>query len=120
MMRIIANSPAILGAYLRFNQAFEEVKMPAKLRALITTTVAELNGCDYTLSVAMILGRHVGLSQDELNAARQIRPATPKRPLRFTLPKKSCGSAAVCQQLKWRGCAIMVSATNRSSKSWLW
>ena len=78
MMRVMANSPAILGAYLRFNQAFEETKMTAKLRALITTAVAEVNGCDYTLSVAMVLGRHVGLSTQELNAAREIEASDPK------------------------------------------
>ncbi len=78
MMRVMANSPAILAAYLRFNKAFEDVQMTAKLRALITTAVAELNGCDYTLSVAMVLGRHVGLSVDELNAARQIQANDPK------------------------------------------
>ena len=78
MMRIMANSPAILGAYLSFNQAFEEVKMTPKLRALITTVVAELNGCDYTLSTAMVLGPRVGASTEELNAAREIRASEPK------------------------------------------
>ena len=60
--------------------------MTARLRALITTAVAELNGCDYTLSVAMVLGRHVGLSEQELNAARQIQASDPHTAvaLRFT------------------------------------
>ena len=86
MMRVMANSPAILGAYLRFNQAFGEVKMTPRLRALITTAVAELNACDYTLSVAMVLGRHVGLTEDELNAARLIQAsdAHTSAALRFT------------------------------------
>lgn len=78
MMRIMANSPAILGAYLNFNQAFEQVKMTAQLRALITTAVAELNGCDYTLSVAMVLGRHTGLTEDQLLAARRVQAIEPK------------------------------------------
>ncbi len=78
MLRVMANAPAMLAAYLRFNQAFEEAKMPARLRALITTAVAELNGCDYTLSVAMVLGRHVGLLEQELNAARQIQASDPQ------------------------------------------
>lgn len=78
MMRIMANSSAILGAYLNFNQAFEQVKMTAQLRALITTAVAELNGCDYTLSVAMVLGRHTGLTEDQLLAARRVQANEPK------------------------------------------
>lgn len=78
VMRIMANSPAMLGAYLRFNQAFDEAKMTSKLRALITTAIAELNGCDYTLSTAMVLGPRAGASVDELNFARQIRASEPK------------------------------------------
>lgn len=78
MMRVMANSPAILAAYLQFNQAFEMVKMSGKLRALITTAVAELNGCDYTLSTAMALGPQTGLTERELHAARQIQASDPK------------------------------------------
>ena len=40
MIRLMGNSPAILGAYLEFNEAFEATKMTAKLRGLITTTVS--------------------------------------------------------------------------------
>ena len=78
LLRVMGNSPAILAAYLRFNQAFEETKMTGRLRALITTAVAELNGCDYTLSVAMAMGKHVGLNDGELNAARKIQASDGK------------------------------------------
>ena len=78
MMRIVANSPAALGAYLQFNQAFDAMKMSPKLRALITAAVAELNGCDYTLSTAMVLGPRAGATVEELNAARQVQSSDPK------------------------------------------
>ena len=78
MMRIVANSPAILGAYLGFNHAFDEARMSPKLRALITAAVAELNGCDYTLSTAMVLGPRAGATLDELNAARQTQATDAK------------------------------------------
>ena len=81
MMRIVANSPAILGAYLQFNQAFDEAKMAPKLRALITAAVAELNGCEYTLSNAMVLGPRAGATVEELNAARRIQAEDPKTAL---------------------------------------
>jgi uncharacterized peroxidase-related enzyme len=71
MIRLMGNSPAILGAYLEFNRAFEETKMTPKLRGLITTTVSEINGCDYTLSIAFALGQREGLRQEELEAARR-------------------------------------------------
>ena len=46
MLRLMANSPAILGAYLQFNEAFEHTRMTPKLRGLITVAVSELNGCE--------------------------------------------------------------------------
>ncbi len=71
MIRVMANSPAILETYLHFNAAFEHTKLSPKLRGLITVAVSEINGCDYTLSTAMALGRREGLSDDQLEAARR-------------------------------------------------
>ena len=78
MIQLMGNSPAILDAYLRFNEAFEKTKMTPRLRGLITAAVSEINGCDYTLSVAFALGRHEGLSDDELTAARRAEANDPK------------------------------------------
>src|SRR6266852_6167197 len=78
MIQLMANSPAILGAYLEFNEAFEETKMTPRLRGLITAAVSEINGCDYTLSIAFSLGRREGLSEDELTAARRAEANDPK------------------------------------------
>lgn len=104
----MANSAAILAAYLRFNQAFEETKMTGRLRAPITTAVAELNNSDYTLSVAMVLGRHVGLSEQELSAARQIRASDPREAiaLRFAkhlVQERGRVPADEVEQLRGRG-----------------
>src|SRR5260370_27161665 len=66
MIRLLANSPAILDAYLRFNEAFERTKLTPKLRGLITVAVSEINRCDYTLSVAFALAPREGLSDSEL------------------------------------------------------
>jgi AhpD family alkylhydroperoxidase len=87
MIRLMANSPAILDAYLRFNEAFESTKLPPTLRGLITTAVSELNGCDYTLSVAFALGKREGLSDDELVSARIGEAADPRTrvALRFAM-----------------------------------
>lgn len=78
MIQVMGNSPAILNAYLLFNKAFEETKMTLKLRGLITTTVSEINGCDYTLSIAFALGRREGLTEEELTAAQRGEASDPK------------------------------------------
>jgi uncharacterized peroxidase-related enzyme len=78
MIQLMGNSPAILAAYLRFNEVFDQSKISPKLRGLITATVSEINGCDYTLSIAYALGKHEGLSDEELKAARRADSADPK------------------------------------------
>lgn len=87
MLKLMGNSPAILAAYLKFNEAFDKTKMTPKMRGSITAAVAEANGCDYTLSVAYALGRVEGLSNDELDAARRGQSRDPgiAAALRFAL-----------------------------------
>jgi uncharacterized peroxidase-related enzyme len=70
MMRLMANSPAIFDTYLNFNRALEQTRLSAETRALITVAVAEINGCDYTLSLGMAIAKSQGISEDDLNAAR--------------------------------------------------
>ena len=70
MMRLMANSPAILETYVHFNHALERTTLPPKVRALITVAIAEINGCDYTLSLGTALARRQGVSDAELNDAR--------------------------------------------------
>lgn len=78
MLRTMAHSPAVFEAYLHFNRAFEETKLSAKLRALLTTAIAQVMGCEYILSVAVALGAREGLSVEELEAARSGESEDPK------------------------------------------
>jgi FMN-dependent NADH-azoreductase len=76
--RLMGNSPAVLDAYFHFNEALDATKITPKLRALITTTVSEINGCDYTLSDAYALGPREGLTEEDLTAARRAEAKDPK------------------------------------------
>jgi uncharacterized peroxidase-related enzyme len=78
MIRLMANSPAILDTYLHFNEAFKHTTLTPRLRGLITVAVSEINGCDYTPSAAVALGRHEGLMDDDLAAARQADASDPR------------------------------------------
>jgi uncharacterized peroxidase-related enzyme len=91
MIQLMGNSPAVLRAYLQFNQAFDEVKMSPKLRGLITTTVSEINGCDYTLSTAFALGKREGLSEEDLTAARRAEASDPKTSAALRFAAKTVG-----------------------------
>lgn len=70
MVRLMAHSPAVLDTYLHFNHALERTTLSATTRALITITVAELNGCDYTLSLGTSLAKQRGVGAEEIDLAR--------------------------------------------------
>jgi len=91
MIALMGNSPAVLGAYLQFNQAFDAVKMSPQLRGLISTTVSEINGCDYTLSTAFALGKHEGLTEADLTAARRAESSDPKIAAALRFAAKTVG-----------------------------
>jgi uncharacterized peroxidase-related enzyme len=78
MISLMANSPAILNAFLQFNQAFDETKLSPKLRALIGVVVSEINCCEYSLSTAFAFGPRHGVSETDLIRARRAEADDPK------------------------------------------
>jgi AhpD family alkylhydroperoxidase len=69
MFRLLAASPAALEAYLSYNRALCHGALPAKIREQIALVAAETNGCDYCASAHTALGKHAGLSQDDITKA---------------------------------------------------
>ena len=78
MFRLLAASPATLEAYLSYNRALSHGALPAKVREQIALVTAETNGCDYCASAHTALGKHAGLSQDDITKALEGRAADPK------------------------------------------
>jgi uncharacterized peroxidase-related enzyme len=70
MVRLMANSPASLAAYLNFANALQDSALPPPLRALVSIAVAAANRCDYTLAAISVLAKRDGLSEDDIAAAR--------------------------------------------------
>jgi uncharacterized peroxidase-related enzyme len=71
MVRLMANSPAALGAYLALASAFRDGMLAAEQRDLIAVAVAEASGCDYTLSAVCTLARNGGRGDSDIAAARR-------------------------------------------------
>jgi uncharacterized peroxidase-related enzyme len=69
-MRTLANSPAALNAYMSFNAALGEAKLPAPLREQLAIAVANVNSCDYCLSAHTALGKLAGLATEDLALAQ--------------------------------------------------
>jgi len=71
IMRTMANSPAVLEAYLGMSGALGAGSLSPKLREQIALTVAELNGCQYCLSAHSALGKMLGLGEEEIADSRR-------------------------------------------------
>jgi AhpD family alkylhydroperoxidase len=77
MVRVLANAPAALSGYFSFHAALGSGVLHPALREQIAIAVAEANGCDTCLAAHTEFGRQEGLSDGELDAARDGRSMDP-------------------------------------------
>ena len=78
LMKTMANSTAVLQAYLGFGQALGESSLPASLREQIAVAVAGANGCEYCAAAHTALGDKFGVDQQELKRNLASESADPK------------------------------------------
>ena len=71
LVRVFANSPAVLQGYLGLNGGLDEGALDVKVREQIALAVAESNGCEYCLAAHSTVGKMLGLNRDEILDARQ-------------------------------------------------
>src|SRR5579864_4456874 len=79
MMKTMAQSPAVLEAYLNFSGALAEGALDAQFREEIALTVAQANSCEYCLSAHTTIGGLVKLTKEEIAGARQAQEKEAKR-----------------------------------------
>ena len=72
-IRVLANSPAALGAFLGLHGIAGAGQLDPKTRERIALAVAEQNACQYCVSAHTALGRKAGLDNREMLANRQGR-----------------------------------------------
>lgn len=68
--RTMANSPAVLDAYLGFSGGLAKGELSAKVREQIALVVSEANTCGYCLAVHTTLGKAHGLTDSEMLDSR--------------------------------------------------
>lgn len=78
MIREMANSPAVLDAYLQFSGALARGALGAKVRERIALAVAQANGSDYCLAAHTASGRMAGLTPCEIRDSRMGNAVDPK------------------------------------------
>ena len=77
-IRVLANSPAALTAFLGLHSVAGAGLLDPKTRERIALSVAEQNGCQYCVSAHTAIGRKVGLDHQEILANREGRSADSK------------------------------------------
>jgi uncharacterized peroxidase-related enzyme len=77
LMKTMAQSPAVLEAYLNFSGSLGTT-LNAKLREQIALTTAEINGCRYCASAHTAVGKMSGLDETAIINARRASSDDPK------------------------------------------
>ncbi|GAB2602279.1 alkyl hydroperoxide reductase AhpD [Paractinoplanes abujensis] len=88
MMRAMANSPAVLDAYLQFSGALSKGSLPGRVQEQIALVAAVENECGYCLAAHTVLGAKAGLSEDDLVAGRKGQASDPKVEAALTFAKQ--------------------------------
>lgn len=78
IFQLMANSPAAVDGYLSFNKALSNGVLSPKLREQIAITCAEIHLCEYCLSAHYAIGKSIGMTDKELEAAQNERADDPK------------------------------------------
>jgi uncharacterized peroxidase-related enzyme len=78
MTRVMANAPSVLEGYLGLSGALAGGTLPPKLREQIALAVGEHNGCQYCVSAHTAIGKLTGLTDKEIEEARETRAHSAK------------------------------------------
>lgn len=71
IIKVLANAPAALDAYLAFNEALSHGKLSSELREQLAIAIAAFNGCGYCAAAHTFIGRKAGIDAAELQANLQ-------------------------------------------------
>lgn len=69
-VKVMANSPAVLGSYLAFSSAMSEASIGEKLHNQLKLNTSESNTCEYCTSILSAVAPSAGLSADDILAGR--------------------------------------------------
>lgn len=86
-IRVLANSPAALNAFLGIHGIAGTGLLDPKTRERIALAVAEQNGCQYCVSAHTAIGRKAGLDTQEMLANRRGRSSDAKAEAALTFAR---------------------------------
>lgn len=70
VFKVLAHSPAALNTYLQFHEANGKTSLTAQQREVVALATSQVNGCEYCTAVHSLMGNKLGLSVEDIHAAR--------------------------------------------------
>jgi uncharacterized peroxidase-related enzyme len=86
-IRVLANSPAALSAFVGLHGISGSGVLDVRTRERIALAIAEANACQYCVSAHTAIGRNVGLDNDEMLANRLGRSSDEKAEAALTFAR---------------------------------
>jgi uncharacterized peroxidase-related enzyme len=87
MMRTMAERPAVLDGYLALNGALTKGRLGRRIGEQLALAVAEENGCGYCAAAHTLLGKHAGLTDADVDAARDGSASDPRAEAALTFAR---------------------------------
>lgn len=78
MVRTMAHSPAVLGGYLQLSRAMKRAKLDRRISELVSIALQVHQGCEMCLAAHEGAARSLGVSEEEITAARQSTSSDPR------------------------------------------
>ncbi|MCH9654561.1 MAG: carboxymuconolactone decarboxylase family protein [Planctomycetes bacterium] len=88
IMKTMANSPAVLDAYLKFSGSLGSGELTAANREQIALNVSEFNQCGYCLAAHSAIGESLGLTEEEIQSNRSGTDSDEKTKALMNLSRK--------------------------------
>ncbi len=78
IVKLMANSHVGLEAYMKLNEVLASGSLDTPTRERVALAVGEQTGCQYCVSAHTLIGKHAGLSADEMVENRKGSSSDPK------------------------------------------
>jgi uncharacterized peroxidase-related enzyme len=98
MTKVMANSPAVLEAYLGFSGSLSAGLLDPQIREQLALVAAQQNHCDYCLSAHTAIGKMVGLNPEQIAASREGSGSSEKATAALTFAKRVLDGKGAIQE----------------------
>ncbi len=88
IMKTLAHAPVALQAFLGMSGALADAKLSLKIREQIALVVGEDNQCHYCVAAHSAIGKHAGLTPEEIEGGRRAQSPDAKIQAILGLSKK--------------------------------